>query len=94
MIETKYTCDRCKQPQQSRVESGGYPPLWTVGIFCEPIDSSSRYHPMRYQQAEWCNKCVTELKVMRPLIAADTPTPAPTIEDIIRGIVQQEQQGK
>ena len=94
MIETTYICDRCKQSQQPRVLNGGYPPLWKIGIICEPIDYPDRYHPMKRQQTEWCRKCVDELHVMMPLIAADTPTPAPTIEDIIRNIVQQEQQGE
>lgn len=91
MINVTYKCDRCGEGQESRVESGGFPPLWEISILCEPIDSHVRYHPLKRQSAQWCNSCVEKMQVIRPLIAADAPTPAPTIEDIIRDLVKQEQ---
>ena len=87
-------CDRCDEVQQSRLDSGGFTPLWNIAITCEPIDLRDKYvYSTRHQSAQWCNKCVEGMGVRRPLIAADVENKPPTLEDIIRDIVRQEQQG-
>lgn len=88
-----YICDRCKQEAKSRHDNGGYPPLWMVSILCEPIDHRSQYHsPNKYQTAELCPACVAALGIMKPLLRAETDPPAPTLDDMIRAIVREEQQ--
>lgn len=92
-VTTTYICDRCKNPQPTRLESEGHAPLWRVSILCEAVDQGKdKYHyPTRHQEAEWCLSCVDELKVRRPFIAADVKNPKTTIEDIIREIIQEQQ---
>lgn len=92
--EIVYTCDRCKKPAASRHENGGFPPLWVVSIHCAPIDSMDRYHKSAYQKAELCPPCVDELRIMKPLLAADVEQPAPTLDDMVRAIVREEQSGE
>lgn len=88
MIETKYICDRCKKPQPQRIETS-QPPLWQIKVTCEPIDSRNVYCPSQ-QDAQWCNTCVEELKVKRPLIYAGGHPEPPTLEAIIRDMIQRE----
>lgn len=89
MIETTYICDRCKKPQLPRIETS-QPPLWRITIRCEPIDSFNKYCPSQ-QDAQWCNTCVEELKVKRPLIyAGGVTSEPPTLEAVIRDIVRSE----
>lgn len=87
-----HTCDRCNKVQPTRQESGGHTPLWIVSIICEPVDygARSQYHsPNQYQRQELCRPCVDELGVMLPLIRAVTEERPVTIDDMIRGIVEQ-----
>lgn len=86
-----YTCDRCQKPAASRHENGGFPPLWIVSIHCEPIDHRSQYHrPATYQTAELCPPCVDELRIMKPLLAAEAEQKAPTLDDMVRAIIREE----
>jgi hypothetical protein len=82
------TCDRCKQTTEK---------LWEIGITCEPLGDyvyRSQFHVIRKQQkTEWCEPCVKEMDINRPLLRAQTITPSPTIEDMIREIVRSEQNG-
>lgn len=90
-----YTCDRCKKPAADRHENGGYPPLWVVSLTCEPIDHRSQYGtPSRYQTAELCPTCVDELRIMKPLLRAESEEKPPTLDDMIRAIVREEQGGE
>lgn len=85
-----YTCDRCQKPQQTRIENGGYPPLWVVSIICAPIDQTYQYTtPSKYQTQELCRPCVDELGIMLPLIRAVTEERPVTLDDMIRNIVGQ-----
>lgn len=93
--EIIYTCDRCKNPAQTRHENGGFPPLWVVSIICEPIDYRAQYTtPSRHQTAELCPACVAELRIMKPLLRAETQEKAPTLDDMIRAIIRDERGGE
>ena len=88
MIKTEYICDRCAKPQPPHIATS-HPPLWQISVKCEPIDSHDRYCPTQ-QEAQWCNACVEELKVKRPLIYGGSPPGPPTLEAVIRDIVRSE----
>lgn len=93
--EIIYTCDRCKQPAKSRHDNGGYPPLWVVSLICEPIDHRVQYTtPSRYQTAELCPACVDALGIMKPFLRGEAEQKAPTLDDMIRAIVRDEQQNQ
>ena len=88
MIKTEYVCDRCGKTAPPRIETS-QPPLWQISVRCEPIDSHNKYCPTQ-QEAQWCNACVEELKVKRPLIYGGGEPEPPTLEAIIRDIVRSE----
>lgn len=85
-VHVKKVCDRCSE------EVGK---LWWVGIVCEPLgtyEERRAYHTIqRRQSAEWCEDCVNKMNVLKPLLRAEEEAKAPTIEDIVRAIVKEEQ---
>ena len=90
-----YTCDRCGVHPKGRNENGGQPPLWIVTIGCAPIDNQREYLGMVHQQrAEFCNTCLVELSIKKPLLRAETKEKPPSIEDMIRAIVREEKESE
>ena len=81
-----YKCDRCSK-QQTNTPSLPYKEqlqMWAVAV---SLNGSSR------RTADWCRECVILmgiLDVQKEGDVAVTPTPPPTIEDIIREIVNEE----
>lgn len=89
--KTIYKCDLCGEFPKGRLENGGYPPLWEISIVRRPIDALSRYHePTNLPSAEWCQDCMDKMQIPRPIIIADVKPDAPTLEQIVRKIVQEE----
>jgi hypothetical protein len=85
-------CDRCKK------EVAAEDNLWEVAITCEPLGiyqhRSQFHHKAKNQQSEWCDPCVKEMGVTRPLYRSPEEVKPLTIEDIIREIIREEQQNK
>jgi len=85
--QVTFTCDRCKKVLASEDA------LWEVALTCESRNGyrSHYFTPTKQQKAEWCRPCVDEMGVFVGLIRAETPEQPPTIENIIREIVREEQ---
>jgi hypothetical protein len=86
-----YTCDRCNK-SDTKLK------LWEVSIGCEPIGDYAyrmQFHTIiKRQKAEWCESCIKEMNIFVPLHRADIEQKGPTIEDIIREIVREENNGR
>ncbi|MEE9597935.1 MAG: hypothetical protein V3V96_14270 [Acidiferrobacterales bacterium] len=86
MKTVTYKCDRCKKEINHPKEQ-----VWNVavGLECEPKSPSLFYSSC--PRAQWCRRCTEEFRlVVAPSVPVPPLPPPPTIEDLIREIVQQE----
>ena len=84
-VITTYTCDRCGA-QQATTEQ-----FWTVGV-CYAAYSSPITRTI-YKSIHACRACVEEMGLVPTIRTGKQPAPPPTIEDLIRGIIQAEFSG-
>lgn len=94
---TTYKCDRCKLDSTNWKDLD----LKEIRIGMKKVSgsySSSSYalHDFSNRKAEWCEACCREVGIIPPLFYGKTPQdetvqqPKPTLEDLIREIVQEE----
>ena len=85
MILTTYTCDRCGHAQEKSEQ------MWQIGVACiHASPSQFAYSGAPMHQQLWCRKCVEALGVIPPPVyeKKEPPLEPPTLEDMIRGIVE------
>lgn len=91
MIVTTYTCDKCKHSQEHPQSPKQ---LWDIGIGIETAGCSSYYStsPKLAHKQMWCRSCVIKAGLFPPSRTDEekTPTPPPTLEDMIREIAREE----
>ncbi len=88
MIVTTYTCDRCAHDQTDDDQ------MWRIKLFVEYFGSVyDKQYP--WKEVLWCRACVVSVLGALPQSEADPPQPdpEPTMEDMVRSIVQQEVAG-
>ena len=87
MIGTTYTCDRCNHEQTT------FGKMWTVEIAVNEMGTWSKPSNSKGALSKlWCRRCVETFGLLQPA-KDDTEhviTPPPTLEDLIREIVQNE----
>jgi hypothetical protein len=82
-------CDRCGHSQDRSSE--GVRDMFEVAVTCEAVDQfrNQYYTPFKRQLVIWCQPCVDEVGVQRPIIlrGASDVLP-PSIEDLLREMVR------
>jgi len=80
-VETTYTCDRCGHSQKTSDQ------MWEVGFAYR-----SRHGGSYTIQAPswWCRGCLEHFDVLPATTPLDPPPTPPTLEDLIRELVQDE----
>lgn len=86
-VKTIYTCDRCGKEQAT------YDQFWRVDVLCRAFPGAppATYNCSKKEQ-HWCRACCEELHLLNymPRKEAVPPSkPAPTLEELIREIVQE-----
>lgn len=85
MIATRYICDKCGNSQETSSQ------MFSVGVVIEHVGFTTYTRPK--VTVLWCRKCTEEMRLLERGEAeqAKNPLPpAPTLEDMIREIVQEE----
>lgn len=93
MITTTYTCDRCQESQD------GDGQFWRVGVVADNVQIMREYgtQPTRYPandrlRMHVCRQCLISIGIqVPPPIPGESAPARPTLEDIIREIVQNAQ---
>lgn len=89
-IVTTYTCDKCGHHQTKNDQ------MWGIGVVLQHgmEVSNSRYSTSLIPQAKglWCRKCIESIGLLCEAPKPDDKDapPPPTLEDMIREIVQNE----
>jgi len=88
-IVTTYTCDKCARVQETGND------MYHVALVVRASASVPQYGRGDMMHAQlWCIGCVQErLKHLVPRKPEDPPPTPPTMEDMIREIVQEEMEG-
>ena len=83
MYETMITCDCCKKSSKQNAKDGMQ--LWAIKIMC---GSNTPY------QVDWCRECCIKASIFPAYNSEDKKIvpaqPPPTLEDLVRQIVQEE----
>ena len=89
MIVTTYTCDKCSHSQTERDKPRQ---LWDIGIILDTTPRPPYSHRSPLHKAQWCRECLIGLGIMVPSKTDKTKAPPspPTIEEMIREIIQEE----
>jgi len=82
------TCDLCKQTWQE-----GEQQMWYAGVFYNSAPCFPSYADPKYQ-IHICRNCTEDMRLVpiahsRPKSDLPLPEPAPTIEDLIRTIIDE-----
>ena len=86
MITTIRTCDRCKKEVEEKDQ------LWNIAINyqCYPKPAESYLPP----KVQWCRPCMEEMGLLgekfQSTVHNPIPSPAPTLEELVREIVREE----
>ena len=89
MITTTYKCDNCGHEQPTKEQ------MWEVVVYCTHMNSSPIKREFNWVPSSspmWCRKCVDKLGLLgnwKPEEIFPVQT-APTLEDKIRAIIQEE----
>jgi len=89
-----YKCDRCDKEQEARDQ------FWQIGISVRSVDMAHTAPTLRHA-TEWCRECVDEVRLLDGAVTKfleddarrkGQPRPAdpPTIEEMLRAIIQEE----
>jgi hypothetical protein len=83
-ITTIIKCDRCGK----QCDNGS---MFTVNIIVYKGANSTYIGHCEFSQdhADWCEECCVAMHI-HPTPKEQTPTPVPTLEDMVRQIVQEE----
>jgi hypothetical protein len=84
-VTTTYQCDRCETAETR--------PEGFIRAYIKTIDARSTFlHPRDHEvaQAIFCRRCSGDLGLKIPRRDEPKPDPEPTLEDMIRAIVQEE----
>lgn len=90
------TCDRCKRDCSILNTDTFENELFTIAFSFDSVRQEglgNTYRKVPDLKAEWCRTCLNEFKLLKGMVSHnfDTPEKAnPTIEAIIRTIVQEE----
>jgi hypothetical protein len=82
-ITTIYTCDRCAASQTTSER------FWKVGVSWAPYNYPFPA-PHQEDQMQVCQKCAAELGLVPQNPKPAVPLPIPSLEDLIREIIQSE----
>ena len=87
MLTTVYECDRCgKKDEDNQMQ------LWTVRISYQ-AQGSGWNNWSDYRNVDWCRECAVKAGFVgsdKERKEVQAPEPKPTIEELIREIVQHE----
>lgn len=87
-VVTTYTCDHCGTSKDSHLG------FYHVCVEARPAGGENRYDIERSALALWCRNCLVDAGLKMPLrdYGHEAPAVKPTVEDLIRQIVQEMQQ--
>ena len=84
MIKTEYVCDKCKVGQTTPHQ------FWTISIAVKMCNAPT-YPASPVKEQHWCRKCAESMGLLPHCTnEVNLVTPPPTLEDLVRAIVQQE----
>lgn len=88
MIKTNYICDRCAHPQESPDQ------FWVIGVKAKPYGYTTSQWEASDHQMQVCRPCLEVLGFhVRAPKKDEPPLPAPpTLEELIREIVQSQRE--
>jgi hypothetical protein len=83
-VEIKYVCDKCHKSQETSEQ------MWEIAIAYNHYGYNAHIGN-RYHQQLWCRDCMTSVAgFFEPVKKDAPPSPAPTLEDIIRELIREE----
>lgn len=86
-VITKYVCDKCGATQDTDNQ------MWSVGVTVRANLSPTWTYPDRRANQLWCRSCTEKLGLLPtsdPVLANSIKENPPTLEDMIREIVNDE----
>ena len=90
MIVTTYTCDKCHHSQEKQATPRQ---LWEIGIGITVFGSRiSSYSRSLCNEQLWCRECIVSVGLLPPTESErkDAPSQPPTLEDLLREMIQEE----
>lgn len=85
MIKTEYICDNCGAVQQTPEQ------MWEIGIVYNP-PFQAHIATIKHKQL-WCRECMVKAHLLgdeAELVKTKAPPIAPSLEDLIRVLIQEE----
>lgn len=86
-ITTRYVCDHCGRSQDTPHQ------MWEVAATYRPIEMRNSTAAAITKAVLWCRPCCEEAGILgrhaaQPGEAKPTPSPPPTIESLVRALVE------